>query len=63
MRPLRDTTPGKVHVLTCRTRQSELLLVPNEKLNNCIGGIIAKYAQLHKVKLYAVTVLSNHLLC
>ena len=60
MRPLRDRDPGKVHLLTCRTRHSELLFVPNDKLNNCIGGIVAKYAQVYGVKLYSVIVLSNH---
>lgn len=60
MRPIRDTSPGKVHLLTCRTRLSELLFVPNDKLNNCIGGIIAKYAEFYNIKLYSVVVLSNH---
>lgn len=60
MRQIRDTTPGKVHLVTCRTRLSELLLVPTEKLNNYIGGIIARYAQIYNIELYSVVVLSNH---
>lgn len=60
MRPIRDTDPHKVHLLTCRTRLSELLFVPNNKLNNCLGGIIAKYAVVYNIELYSVVVLSNH---
>ena len=60
MRPLRDRTPDKLHLITCRTRGAELLLVPRGELNNCIGGIVAKYAELYGVKLYAICVLSNH---
>ena len=60
MRPLRDTNPEKVHLVTCRTRLSELLFVPNNKLNNCIGGIIAKYAQEYNIATYGFTILSNH---
>ena len=60
MRPLRDTNPNKVHLLTCRTRLSELLFVPSNTINNCIGGVIAKYAQLYNIELYSLVILSNH---
>ena len=60
MRPLRDKSPGKIHLLTCRTRASELLLVPEARLNNCIGSIIAKYEALYKIKIYGLCILSNH---
>ena len=60
MRPLRDRTPGKIHLLTCRTRSSELLLVPSSCLNNLVGGIIAKYSNMHGIDIYSVSVLSNH---
>ena len=60
MRPLRDTDPTKVHLITCRTRNAELLFVPKHKTNNVIGGIIAKYAKELGIELYAVAVLSNH---
>lgn len=59
-RPLRDTTPNKVHLLTCRTRNSELLFVPRSEITNCIGGIIARYAEKYDISLYAVVVLGNH---
>ena len=60
MRPIRDTNPNKVHLLTCRTRLSELLFVPNNKINNCLGGIIAKYAQFYNIELYSAVIPSNH---
>ena len=59
-RPLRDTDPSKVHLITCRSRNAELLFVPRHKTNNIIGGIIAKYAKELGIELYAVAVLSNH---
>lgn len=59
-RPLRDITPGKVHLLTCRIRNSELLFTPRPRITNCIGGVIAKYAERYNITLYAVTVLGNH---
>ena len=60
MRPIRDTNPEKAHLLTCRTRLSELLFVPNDKINNCLGGVIAKYANVYNIELYSVVILSNH---
>ena len=60
MRPLRDLTPGKYHLLTCRTRLSELLFIPHSKLNNCIGSVIAKYSNELNIDLYAAQVLGNH---
>jgi putative transposase len=60
MRVLRDRTPDIIHLLTCRTRASELLFVPEAQLNNCIGGVVAKYATLYKIKIYGLCILSNH---
>ena len=59
-RPLRDTKPNKLHLLSCRTIRSELLFVPCSKLNNIIGGILAKYSSRYSINLYAACVLSNH---
>ncbi len=59
-RPLRDTDPSKIHLITCRTAQAELLLVPCSKMNQVVGGVLARYANLHKISLYGATVLSNH---
>lgn len=59
-RPLRDTDPSKIHVLTCRVARAELLLVPDEKMNKLIGGVIARYADVHKIDLYGYQFLSNH---
>ena len=59
-RPLRSTDPEKVHLITCRVTHAELLLVPNPKLNDIFGGIIARYAEIYTVDLFAATVLGNH---
>ena len=59
-RPLRDTDPEKVHLITCRTARAELLMVPRPEITNIIGGVIAKYSSLLEIDLYAVIVLSNH---
>jgi len=59
-RPIRNTEPGRIHLLSCRTRSSELLLIPSPEMNNLIGGILSKYSQLYSIDIYAVCVLSNH---
>lgn len=59
-RPLRDTDPTKVHHISCRTRNAEILFVPIPEIVNIIGGVIAKYRQEYNIKLYSVTVMSNH---
>ena len=59
-RPLRDTDPSKVHLLTCRTLRAELLLVPRPALTECVAGVIARYQEAFNIELYAACVLSNH---
>lgn len=59
-RPLRDTDPSKIHIITCRTMCAELLLVPSSRMNQIVGGVLAKYSSVHKVNLYAAIALSNH---
>jgi len=59
-RRLRDTQAGKLHLITCRTHQAELLLVPSPELNDLIGGIIALYARKYSITIYAVCILGNH---
>lgn len=59
-RPLRDTDPCKIHHISCRTRGAEILLVPSPKVNDLVGGVIAKYLAKYRVDLYSLKVLSNH---
>ncbi len=59
-RPLRDTDPSKIHLLTCRIARAELLLVPDDEMNKLIGGVLARYTNLHQVDLYGHHFLSNH---
>ena len=59
-RPLRNTEPNVMHLLSTRTLNSELLLVPSPEMNNLIGGIIAKYSQKYTINIFGLSVLSNH---
>ena len=59
-RPLRDTEPNKLRLISCRTARSELLLVPCSEINNIVGGVLAKYSNLYKINIYEAVVLSNH---
>ena len=59
-RPLRDTNPEKLHLLSCRTLRSELLFVPKAELNEIIGGVFARYQSLYRIEIFAIIVLSNH---
>ena len=59
-RPLRDTDPSKIHLVTTRTRLAEILLKPSRWLNRTVGGIVARYANRWDIKIYAITILGNH---
>lgn len=60
MRALRDRSPQKLHTVSIRTDNEVLRMVPKEPLNEIIGGIIARYQEIHGIIIYAVCVLSNH---
>lgn len=59
-RPLRDTDPSKVHLITVRTQESALWMIPGGGLNALLGGIIARYQEIFSVTLYAYTFTGNH---
>ena len=59
-RPLRDTAPDKVHLITSRTAAAELLLVPGMELNGILGGVLARYAELFRVDVFGYCFLGNH---
>ena len=59
-RPLRTTDPSVVHLVTCRTLCAQFLMVPSDEVNDIIGGVFARYQEIHGVEIYALTVLSNH---
>lgn len=59
-RNLRDTKPGVIHLLGCRTVGAELLMVPSAEMNEIISGILARYAERYRINIYAYAFLSNH---
>jgi hypothetical protein len=60
VRPLRDNTPGKTYLVSIRTDNSFLRLIPSEELNEIVGGVFAKYQEIFNITLHALIVLSNH---
>lgn len=60
-RPIRMYSQGGVYFVTARTTQRRLLLRPSARLNEVVGGVLAKAVQKFGVELYAFAVASNHL--
>lgn len=58
--PLRNRDPEKFHLITLRTQEARLWMVPSKKLNELLGGIIARYQELCHIAIYAYNFLSNH---
>ena len=59
-RPRRNTDPQYLRLVTIRTEQARLFMVPGRELNETVGGIVAKYQQEFAIEIYAYTFLSNH---
>ena len=59
-RELRDTSPGKLHLLSCRTLYSELLFIPKPPLNEIVGGVVARYQEFYNIDIFGISVLGNH---
>lgn len=60
MRPLRDKNPELYRLITIRTADARLWMKPNKKVRRIIGGIIARYAEILGIELFAANFLSNH---
>lgn len=60
-RPLRDRTPFRVHLITIRTIDARIWMVPSLTLNAILGGIIARYQEKFKIEIFAYVVLGNHI--
>ena len=60
-RPLRDLAPENYHLVTVRTEEARIWMVPQKKLNSTIGGIIARYQELFGIIIYTFCILGNHL--
>ena len=60
-RPLRMFEPDKLYFVTARAIQGRLLLRPEARVNDLVGGIIAKGQKKFSIRIYGLVVLSNHL--
>jgi REP element-mobilizing transposase RayT len=60
-RPLRMYQERGMYFVTARTTQARLLLRPSERVNETIGGVLARTLHLTGVRLHAFAFASNHL--
>ena len=60
-RPLRDLDPAHYHLITVRTQEARIWMVPSTSLVRVLGGILARYQEKFGMVLYAWVVLGNHL--
>jgi REP element-mobilizing transposase RayT len=59
-RPLRDTDPNAIRLITSRTIEARLLMTPSKQMNQIIGGVLARYQEQFKIEIFAYCFLSNH---
>lgn len=64
-RRLRFFQPGSCYFVTARTFQGRLLLRPDARVTDVVGGVLARAASMYGVDLFGFVVVSNHvhLLC
>ena len=58
--PIRHFEPQTIYFITSRTIDSRLLMVPTDKTNELIGGILARAVRQCEVELFAYVFTSNH---
>lgn len=59
-KPLRDTDPSLYRLITIRTLDARLWMIPSRNMEKLIGGILARYIEILGIELYAYCFLSNH---
>uniref|UniRef100_A0A0A8KXN4 Transposase IS200-like domain-containing protein n=1 Tax=wastewater metagenome TaxID=527639 RepID=A0A0A8KXN4_9ZZZZ len=59
-KPLRNTDPTVIRIITLRTSQAQLLMRPDSYVNETISGILAKYQEQFNITIYTHTFNSNH---
>jgi len=57
----RNTDPSYIRLITIRTDRALLRLLPGPKVNQTIGGVIAKYQETFGMIIFAYCVLGNHI--
>lgn len=60
MREIRNKDPEVFRLITTRTVESRLWLVPNSRTRKLFGGILARYQEIFSVEIYAYAFLGNH---
>jgi REP element-mobilizing transposase RayT len=58
--PVRYFDPRTIYFITSRTIQARFLMVPSEKTNELIGGILARAVRQTDVEIFAYVFTSNH---
>jgi putative transposase len=58
--PLRNRNPGIFRIITIRTEGAHFWMRPSKDINKIIGGVIARYAEILGVEIYAYVFVSNH---
>jgi putative transposase len=61
MRQPRNTDPSYIRHISIRTEKALLQLLPSPRVNEIIGGVLARYQEHFSIVIYAYVVLSNHL--
>lgn len=59
-RPLRDKDPSLYRLITIRTDEARLWMIPTRKMEKLLGGIVARYAFFLRIDVYAYCFLGNH---
>lgn len=60
MREIRSKDPEVFRLITTRTVESRLWLVPNSRTRKLFGGILARYQEIFGIEIYAYVFLGNH---
>lgn len=60
MNPLRRIDPEKLYHVTNRTVNEEFWMLPQKQVTEVIGGIVARFQEMHRIRIFALDVLSNH---
>ena len=59
-KPLRNTDPTIVRIITLRTSQAQLLMHPDSYVNETVSGILAKYQEQFNITIFTYIFNSNH---
>jgi REP element-mobilizing transposase RayT len=59
-RPIRDRDPKAYRLITIRTDEARLWMIPTRKMEKLLGGIVARYAFFMRIEIYAYCFLTNH---